>query len=181
MTSMRSDLTFNERVLLAVANTGYSKPLDIIIDIKRTTGKRASVGKVYAAIEALSDLNMVQASSGPGTPERGGRPQLLVMLTGHGAARARELMKINAGAQQRLCRQHIRLTYTVQTALCLAAAICLWTGIVRLATGEWGWAALNVFVVFLAAYGFIMSAKTRGRFRDLLEFWKSQHEQEQPG
>lgn len=76
---------FEELVLLAVyalAEDVYAVPVQERIETK--TGRRATMGAVYAALERLEQKGMVTSWRGEVTRARGGKRKRLYRITAHG-------------------------------------------------------------------------------------------------
>jgi len=59
-------------------------------DLKRTAGRRCSIGALYTTLDRLEAKGLIETWMGDPTPQRGGRPKRLVRLTGAGRRAASE-------------------------------------------------------------------------------------------
>jgi DNA-binding PadR family transcriptional regulator len=86
---------FEEFTLLAVRALGdctYAVPVQQYVE--ETTGRRTSMGAIYAALSRLEDKGFVQSSMGDATPQRGGKPKRMFRVTPLGLKTARELHRV---------------------------------------------------------------------------------------
>lgn len=86
---------FEELTLLAVRALGdhtYAVPVQQYVE--EATGRRISMGAVYAALARLEDKGFVRSSMGEATAERGGKPKRLFRVTPIGLRTARELHRV---------------------------------------------------------------------------------------
>ncbi len=82
---------FELMVLLAVIRLGenaYGVPISHEIELR--TGREASLGSVYAALERLEDKRLVHSRLGESTAERGGRAKRYFRITARGLRAVRE-------------------------------------------------------------------------------------------
>ncbi len=82
---------FELMVLLAVIRldeTAYGVPISH--EIEHRTGREASLGSVYAALERLEDKRFVKSRMGERTAERGGRAKRYFHVTARGLRAVRE-------------------------------------------------------------------------------------------
>lgn len=82
---------FEHLVLMAILNLREDAyGMRIRRRIEEATGRDASIGAVYAALDRLEDKGMVKSWDGDPTPERGGRAKRYfeVIGSGHRALRA---------------------------------------------------------------------------------------------
>lgn len=88
---------FEELVLLAVAGLG-DKAYGVTVRerLEDETGRRVSVGSVYATLDRLHRKKLVTSRMGPATPERGGRRKRLYGITALGARVLRDRDRIRA-------------------------------------------------------------------------------------
>ena len=79
----RSLLTdFELMILLAILRVGEGAYGVLIArEIERTSGRRAVLGAVYAALDRLERHGFVSSSIGAPTPERGGRAKRFFQVT----------------------------------------------------------------------------------------------------
>ena len=81
---------FELMVLLALIRIGdeaYGVP--IASAIEESTGRRVSLGSVYAALDRLDDKGLVTSFVGDPTPERGGRAKRHFQITSRGLQEVR--------------------------------------------------------------------------------------------
>jgi PadR family transcriptional regulator, regulatory protein PadR len=72
-------------ILLAILRTGDDAyGVRIADEIRRTGGRAAVMGAVYAALDRLQRNELVESSIGDPTPERGGRAKRFFQLTPRG-------------------------------------------------------------------------------------------------
>ena len=86
---------FEEFTLLAVRALGdhtYAVPVQQYVE--EATGRRTSMGAIYAALSRLEDKGFVLSSMGDATPQRGGKPKRLFRVTPLGLKTARELHRV---------------------------------------------------------------------------------------
>ena len=86
---------FEEFTLLAVRaleGEGYAVPLQQYME--RTTGRRVSMGAVYAALNRLEEKGFVQSVLGDATPEPGGKRRRLFDVTPDGMRTVRDLRRV---------------------------------------------------------------------------------------
>ena len=86
---------FEEFTLLAVRALGeltYAVPVQQYVE--EATGRRVSMGAIYAALSRLEDKGFVQSSMGEATARRGGKPKRLFRVTTLGLKTARELHRV---------------------------------------------------------------------------------------
>jgi DNA-binding PadR family transcriptional regulator len=83
---------FEEFTLLALKALGdgaYAVPVQQYIEA--VTGRRVSMGAVYAALGRLEEKRCVRSSMGEATGQRGGKPKRHYSVTAQGLKTAREL------------------------------------------------------------------------------------------
>lgn len=87
---------FEQIVLLALSRMGSDAyGMTIRREIEATTGRKVSIGAVYATLERLSTKGYTRSLLSPPSPERGGRAKRFYELTPTGARalkRSRELL-----------------------------------------------------------------------------------------
>ena len=86
---------FEEFTLLAVRALGdrtYAVPVQRYVE--QATGRRTSMGAIYAALARLEDKGFVQSSMGEATAQRGGKPKRMFRVTPVGLKTARELHRV---------------------------------------------------------------------------------------
>jgi PadR family transcriptional regulator PadR len=86
---------FEEFTLLAVRALGdhtYAVPVQQFVE--DATGRRVSMGAIYAALARLEDKGFVQSAMGEATAQRGGKPKRLFHVTPLGLKTARELHRV---------------------------------------------------------------------------------------
>ena len=86
---------FEEFTLLAVRALGdgtYAVPVQAYVE--DTTGRRVSMGAIYAALARLEDKGFVRSAMGAATPQRGGKPKRHFWVTAAGLKTARELHRV---------------------------------------------------------------------------------------
>ena len=67
---------FEQCVLLAIFHLrGRGYAVSITDEIERRTGKKVSLGAVYATVDRLDRKGFISSSLGEPTPERGGKPK----------------------------------------------------------------------------------------------------------
>lgn len=82
---------FELMVMLALIRLGedaYGVP--IMSEIEKHTGREASIGSVYAALERLEQKAFVASAVGESTPERGGRAKRYFRVTKGGLREVRK-------------------------------------------------------------------------------------------
>jgi DNA-binding PadR family transcriptional regulator len=75
-------------VLVSLDDNAYGVP--ICEELEKRTGREASVGSVYAALERLEDKGFVTSELGEPTSERGGRAKKYFRVTARGLKEVRE-------------------------------------------------------------------------------------------
>jgi DNA-binding PadR family transcriptional regulator len=86
---------FEEFTLLAVRALGegtYAVPVQQYVE--RATGRRVSMGAIYAALTRLEDKGFVRSAMGEATARRGGKAKRHFWVTPSGLKTARELHRI---------------------------------------------------------------------------------------
>ena len=86
---------FEELLLLAVQGVpgkAYGVPVQQYLE--RTTGRRVSMGAVYAALDRLEAKGLVRSAFGDPTPTRGGKRTRVFSVTPAGVRAARETRRI---------------------------------------------------------------------------------------
>jgi PadR family transcriptional regulator len=87
---------FEQVVLLALGRVGRDAyGMTLRREIEATTGRKVSIGAVYATLDRLSAKGYAQSRLSPPVSERGGRAKRLYELTPAGAAalkRSRDLL-----------------------------------------------------------------------------------------
>jgi PadR family transcriptional regulator, regulatory protein PadR len=86
---------FEEFTLLAVRALGdhtYAVPVQQFVE--ESTGRRVSIGAIYAALTRLEDKGFVRSTMGEPTARRGGKPKRLFEVTALGLRTARELHRV---------------------------------------------------------------------------------------
>jgi DNA-binding PadR family transcriptional regulator len=86
---------FEEFTLLAVRALGdhtYAVPVQQFVE--ESTGRRVSIGAIYAALARLEDKGFVRSAMGEPTSRRGGKPKRLFEVTALGLRTARELHRV---------------------------------------------------------------------------------------
>lgn len=86
---------FEEFTLLAVRALGddtYAVPVQHYVE--EATGRRVSMGAIYAALTRLEDKGFVRSSMGAATAQRGGKPKRLFRVTPVGLKIARDLHRV---------------------------------------------------------------------------------------
>jgi PadR family transcriptional regulator PadR len=86
---------FEELLLLAVRATGdesYGVPVQEYLE--RTTGRRISMGAVYAALDRLDQKGFVRSMIGEATAERGGKRKRLFSVTPAGMKILRDVRRV---------------------------------------------------------------------------------------
>jgi len=86
---------FEEFTLLAVRALGddtYAVPVQQFVE--EATGRRVSMGAIYAALGRLEDKGFVRSVLGPPTRERGGKSKRLFAVTSLGLRTARDLHRV---------------------------------------------------------------------------------------
>jgi PadR family transcriptional regulator len=86
---------FEEFTLLAVRALGdhtYAVPVQQFVE--ESTGRRVSIGAIYAALARLEDKGFVRSTMGEPTARRGGKPKRLFEVTALGLRTARELHRV---------------------------------------------------------------------------------------
>lgn len=86
---------FEEFTLLAVGALGeptYGVPVQQFVE--RTTGRRATIGAVYAALDRLEDKGYLRSVLGEATAAKGGKRKRLFTVTGDGLRTAKELRRV---------------------------------------------------------------------------------------
>ena len=86
---------FEEFTLLAVRALGdhpYAVPVQRYVE--EATGRRVSMGAIYAALARLEDQGFLRSSMGEPTAQRGGKPKRLFRATASGLKTARELHRV---------------------------------------------------------------------------------------
>jgi len=86
---------FEEFTLLAVRALGddtYAVPVQQYVE--DATGRRVSMGAIYAALTRLEDKGFVRSSMGEATAQRGGKSKRHYEVTPLGLKTARELHRI---------------------------------------------------------------------------------------
>src|SRR5262245_54796872 len=86
---------FEEFTLLAIRALGdgtYAVPVQEYIE--RVTGRRVSMGAIYAAHTRLEDKGFVRSAMGGATAQRGGKPKRHVWVTALGLKTVRELHRV---------------------------------------------------------------------------------------
>jgi len=86
---------FEEFTLLAVCALGgrtYGVP--ILEFVERATGRKVSIGALYAALERLDAKGFVRSLQGEATPVRGGKRKRLVEATPAGLRTVRKLRRV---------------------------------------------------------------------------------------
>src|SRR3982074_1646937 len=71
-------------------------------EIETTTGRKCSVGALYATMERLEKKGLIKTWMGDATPERGGRAKRMIRVTGKGIRAASDyygaVMRARRGA-----------------------------------------------------------------------------------
>jgi PadR family transcriptional regulator, regulatory protein PadR len=76
---------FERHVLLAIGHQGgQAYAVSIIDEIHRRTGKRVSLGAVYATVDRLAKKGFVSSELGEPTPERGGKRKRFYRIEARG-------------------------------------------------------------------------------------------------
>lgn len=89
-----SDKQIKEVILEAILKgDGDAYGVPIAEEIESLTGKRISIGKLYALLAEMEDDNLIASESRRGGAERGFRDKRCYRLTGHGLAEIRENLK----------------------------------------------------------------------------------------
>jgi PadR family transcriptional regulator PadR len=86
---------FEEFTLLAVralGQTTYGVPVQQFVE--QATGRRASIGAIYAALDRLEAKGFVRSIIGEPTATRGGKRKRLFSVTPMGLKTARELRRV---------------------------------------------------------------------------------------
>lgn len=86
---------FEEFTLLAVRALGertYAVPVQQFLE--ETTGRRVSIGSVYAALTRLEDKGYVRSVMGEPSARRGGKSKRLFEVTPAGLRTARDLHRV---------------------------------------------------------------------------------------
>ena len=86
---------FEEFTLLAVRALGqstYGVPVQQFVE--QHTGRRASIGAIYAALDRLESKGFVRSIIGEPTAARGGKRKRLFSVTPAGLRTARELRRV---------------------------------------------------------------------------------------
>lgn len=86
---------FEEFTLLAVKALGdgtYAVPVQRYVE--EATGRRVSMGAIYAALARLEEKGFVHSTMGEATAQRGGKPKRLFRVTAAGLKTARELHRV---------------------------------------------------------------------------------------
>jgi DNA-binding PadR family transcriptional regulator len=86
---------FEEFTLLAVRALGdgtYAVPVQQYVE--DATGRRVSMGAIYAALTRLEDKGFVRSTMGEPTAQRGGKPKRHYRVTPEGLKTARELHRV---------------------------------------------------------------------------------------
>jgi PadR family transcriptional regulator PadR len=86
---------FEELLLLAVQavrDGAYGVPVQQFLE--RTTGRRVSMGAVYAALDRLEGKGLVRSAFGEPTPARGGKRTRMFAATPAGLRAARDARRI---------------------------------------------------------------------------------------
>ena len=74
--------------LMRLGDDAYGVP--IVEELERQTGREASIGSVYAALERLEGKGFVSSALGKPTAERGGRAKKYFRVTPRGLTEVRE-------------------------------------------------------------------------------------------
>jgi PadR family transcriptional regulator PadR len=74
--------------LIRLAQDAYGVP--IMSEIEKHTGREASIGSVYAALNRLDQKAFVSSTIGESTPERGGRAKRYFRVTQAGLREVRK-------------------------------------------------------------------------------------------
>lgn len=86
---------FEEFTLLAVRALGestYGVPIQQFVE--QATGRRASIGAVYAALERLEEKGFLRSEFSEATATRGGKRKRLFSVTPLGLRTAKELRRV---------------------------------------------------------------------------------------
>ena len=86
---------FEEFTLLAVRALGddtYAVPVQEYVE--QATGRRVSMGAIYAALTRLEDKGFVRSAMGEATAQRGGKPKRNYRVTPEGLRTARDLHRV---------------------------------------------------------------------------------------
>jgi PadR family transcriptional regulator PadR len=86
---------FEEFTLLAVQALGdgtYAVPVQQFVE--EATGRRVSMGAIYAALTRLEDKGFVRSALGEATAQRGGKSKRLFTVTATGLRTARDLHRV---------------------------------------------------------------------------------------
>jgi len=59
-------------------------------EMEVATGRRCSIGALYTTLDRLEAKGFIQTRMGDPTPQRGGRPKRMVLITGEGVREATE-------------------------------------------------------------------------------------------
>ena len=92
---------FEELLLLVVWALGddtYAVPIQL--HLERTTGRRATMGAIYAALDRIEQKGLVRSMMGAPTAERGGKRKRHYAITPAGRGMVRDLRS----ARERLWR-----------------------------------------------------------------------------
>jgi len=92
-------------ILLAVIRLGDNAyGVSISKELLETTGRNVALGSVYAALDRLTQKELVRSTLGDATPERGGRAKRYFRVTAKGIREARvtkkALINLWCGMQQ---------------------------------------------------------------------------------
>jgi DNA-binding PadR family transcriptional regulator len=86
----------DEILLLAVLKLGEDATgVTIIKEIRRTIGKKLSLGGLWVSLDILADKGLVTKWLGDPTPRRGGRRKLYYRLTDEGLKALERVQELN--------------------------------------------------------------------------------------
>lgn len=80
----------NTLILRAILALGEPSTIEILDHIERKSGRRYSIGQLWASILLLEERAQIQTRRVKGGPERGFRDKQICRLTGHGLAEIKD-------------------------------------------------------------------------------------------